>query len=44
MERLARLKVDRSVLHLQDDVIAEFSIQGHELVGRLFGAVVRLVL
>ena len=44
MKRLTRLKVDRPVLHLQDDVVAELPIQRHELVGGLFGAVVGLLL
>ncbi len=44
MEWLTRLKVDRSVLHLHNDVAAEFPVQWHEFVPRLLGAVVRLLL
>ena len=43
MERLARLEVDRSVLHLQQHVVAKLPIERHELGVRLLRAVIGLL-
>jgi hypothetical protein len=43
MERLARLEVDRPVLDLDDDVVAELAVERLELAVALLGAVVGLL-
>ena len=44
MKGLAGLKVDRAVLYLQHDVVAELTVQRNEFRVRLFGAVLGLIL
>ena len=39
MERLARLKVQRTVLHLNENVVAKRAVERFEFVVRLFDAV-----
>src|SRR5260221_8836492 len=41
MEWLARPEIERAVLHLHEDVVAELSVEGFELVVRLPHAILR---
>ena len=38
-ERLARLKIDRTVLYLNQHIISKLAVERHKLFNRLFGAV-----
>src|SRR4051794_4339073 len=40
VKRFARLEIERSILHLQNDVVAKLAIERHELTVRLLDAIV----